>query len=129
MRVKTTLDDRLIRALREGGAALPDDLTLLKSYLKMIDRLLAEKAVEVEPSWSQACDAAAEIQTLQTLEEVVAERTIAVKAGDLGAVRAKLEIWRALAPGAPEGDLGTLRSRLILSVEADLQRLSSDARA
>jgi len=129
MRVNTTLDDRLVRALREGADVLPEDLTMLNCYLKMIDRLLAEKAAELEPSWSQACDAAAEIETLQTLETVVAERSITVQAGDLGAVRAKLEIWRALADGASDGDLSTPRNRLILSVEADLERLSLDAQA
>ena len=129
MRVNTTLDNRLVRALREGADVLPEDLTLLNRYLKIIDRLLAEKAADLEPSWEQACDVAAEIETLQALEAVVAERSIAVRAEDLGDVRAKLAIWRALADGAPDSDLSTPRNRLILSIEADLERLSFEARA
>ena len=54
----------------------------------------------------------------------MAERAIAVRAESLAEVRAKLAIWRALAPGAEDGDLRTPRNRLILSVEADLERLS-----
>ena len=69
--------------------------------------LLAEKAAELEPSWEQACAAAAEIVTLQDLETTVAERAIAVRAESLKDVRAKLAIWRALAPGAEDGDMGT----------------------
>lgn len=128
MHANGKLDNRLVRALREGAAVLPEDLTLLNGYLTMIDRLLAEKAVELEPSWSKACASAAEIDTLQALEATVAERAIAVAAADLGAVRAKLAIWRALADGAPDDDPSTPRNRLILSVEADLERLSRKAR-
>jgi hypothetical protein len=119
----TRLDDRLVRALREGAGALPEDLTLLRAYLRLIEGLLAEKAVEIEPSWIQSCAAAAEVETLQRLEEAVVERAIAVRAADVDAVRVKLEIWRALAAGEPEGDLSAPRDRLILSIEADLARL------
>ena len=38
-------------------------------------------------------------------------------------MRAKLAIWRALAAGGEDGDLRSPQSRLILSVEADLERL------
>jgi hypothetical protein len=120
----TTLDNRLVRALREGAEALPGDLGQLRAYLRLIETLLAEKAAELEPSWDQACAAAAEITTLQTLEATVAERAIAVPAGSLAEVRAKLAIWRALAPGAEDGDMRSPRNRLILSVEADIERLS-----
>jgi hypothetical protein len=128
MQANTQLDNRLVRALREGADVLPEDLTLLRGYLQMIDRLLAEKAAELEPSWSMACAAAAEVATLQSLEAVVAERAIAVRADNLGAVRSKLEIWRALAAGAADGDLENPRNRLIMSVEADLERLSAARR-
>jgi hypothetical protein len=119
-----TLDFRLMRAMRGGANALPADLKQLRDYLGTITVLLAEKAAELEPSWEQACAAAAEIATLQDLETSVAERAIAVRAECLTDVRAKLAIWRALAPGSEEGDLRGARSRLILSVEADLERLA-----
>ena len=90
----------------------------------MIGSLLEEKAAELEPSWEQACAAAAEIATLQDLEASVAERAIAVRAESIEQVRAKLAIWRALAAGGEDGDLRSPQSRLILSVEADLERLS-----
>ncbi len=123
MSTSAMVDNRLVRALREGAGALPADLTLLRGYLRMIDGLLAEKAAELEPCWAQACAAAAEIETLQALEGAVAERAISVCATDFSGIRLKLEIWRALAAGAPEGDLNTERGRLILSVVADLERL------
>jgi hypothetical protein len=124
MMAGTELDNRLVRALREGADALPGDLGRLRGYLGLIETLMAEKAAELEPTWEQACASASEILTLQRLEATVAERAIAVRAEGLAEVRAKLAIWRALAPGAEDGDLGTPRNRLILSVEADLERLS-----
>ena len=124
MAVATRLDNRLVRALHEGAEALPGDLAELRAYLRLIEALLTEKAAELEPSWQQACAAAAEITTLQTLEITVAERAIAVRAKTLAEVRAKLAIWRALGPGAQDGDMRTPRNRLILSIEADLERLS-----
>jgi hypothetical protein len=128
MAVATKLDNRLVRALHEGAEALPGDLAELRCYLRLIEALLTEKAAELEPSWQQACAAAAEINTLQTLEITVAERAIAVRARTLAEVRAKLAIWRALAPGAQDGDMRTPRNRLILSIEADLERLSRGSR-
>lgn len=124
----TKLDDRLVRALREGASALPEDLTRLRAYLRMIDALLAEKAAEIEPSWTLACAAAAEVETLHTLETAVAERAIATHARDIGEVRAKLEIWRSLAAGAADGDMASPRNRLVMSVEADLERIARAAR-
>ena len=62
------LDINLMRAMREGTSALPADLGKLRGYLRMIGALLEEKARELEPSWEQACAAAAEIGTLQELE-------------------------------------------------------------
>jgi hypothetical protein len=128
METGTKLDDRLVRAMRQGASVLPEDLTLLRAYLRMIDGLLAEKAAEVEPSWAQACAAAAEVETLQTLEAAVTEKAIAVRSRDLDDVRAKLDIWRALAAGA-ESDLSSPRDRLILSIEADLSRIGRTPRA
>lgn len=122
MRTETKLDNRLVRAIREGADALPEDLTLLCRYLRLIDGLLAEKAAELEPSWTQACASAAEIETLQALETAVTERAIAVRAREPSEILAKLAMWRELASGDPDADLGTPRSRLVLSIEADLER-------
>ena len=119
------LDISLLRAMREGTSALPPDLGKLRGYLRMIGALLEEKARELEPSWEQACAAAAEIATLQDLEASVAERAIAVRADRLDHVRSKLAIWRALAAGSDDGDLCSPRNRLILSIEADLERLGN----
>jgi hypothetical protein len=124
----TALDDRLVRALREGKQVLPADLGQLRSYLRLIAGLLAEKSEEVEADWEQACLAAAELDTLQTLETAVAERAITVRSDTLDEVRSKLEIWRALAAGDEDCDLRAPRNRLILSVEADLERLMRAAR-
>jgi hypothetical protein len=123
------LDDRLVRALRDGALALPGELTTLRRYLETIDRLLGEKAAELEPTWAQALASAAEIETLQALEGAVAERAITVEAEDIGAVQAKIAIWKALAAGAPDGDLASPRNRLILSVERDLDRIARRSRA
>lgn len=118
------LDNRLILAIRQGAGALPADLGRLHGYLRLIESLLAEKAGELEASLEAADAAAAEIETLQRLEATVAERAIAVRAEDLAAVREKLAIWRALSPGIEDADLGSPRNRLVLSVEADLERLA-----
>lgn len=119
------LDINLVRALRTGTSALPEDLAKLRGYLRMIGSLLEEKARELEPSWELACAAAAEIVTLQDLESAVAERAISVRAGSIDDVRAKLAIWRALAAGSEDGDLRSPMNRLVLSIEADLERLGS----
>jgi len=126
---ETRFDDPLVRALRQGAEALPDDLGQLRGYLRIIDGLLAEKAAELEPNWAQASAVAAETHTLHMLEGAVAERAIAVRAADLIEVRSKLALWRALAAGASDGDLATPRSRLILSIEADLERLCARPQA
>lgn len=129
MDISSKLDYRLVRALRQGTDALPDDIAQLRCYMRMIGTLLAEKAAELEPSWEQACAAAAEIETLQNLEAAVAERAIAIRAESLETVRGKLAIWRALGPGSEDDDMRSPRNRLILSVEADLERLSLAPRA
>jgi hypothetical protein len=121
------LDYHLLRAMREGAEALPADITSLRGYLRLIEALLAEKAAELEPSWEQACAAAAEIETLQRLELAVAERAIKLPAGTLELVRGKLAIWRALGPGCDDSDPRSPRNRLILSVEQDLERMTARA--
>ena len=83
------LDINLLRAMREGTSALPPDLGKLRGYLRLIGSLLEEKAAELEPSWEQACAAAAEIATLQDLEASVAERAIGVRAESIEQVRAQ----------------------------------------
>ena len=117
------IDYLLVRALSDGSQALPGDIRALRGYLAMIGTLLEEKATELEPSWQQACAAAAEIETLQALELAVAERVIALPADSIEAARAKLAIWQALGPDGDDCAEGP-RSRLIRSVEADLERLS-----
>jgi hypothetical protein len=121
--MESTLDYRLVRAMREGTGALPADVGCLRGYLRMIEALLAEKAADLEPTWEQACAVAAEIETLQSLEAAVAERAIAIRAEDLATVGGKLAIWAALPPDADDADAGSLRNRLVLSVAADIDRL------
>lgn len=128
MDTSSKLDYRLVRAMRQGTDALPDDVGQLRGYMRMIGMLLAEKAAELEPSWEQACAAAAEIETLQNLEVAVAERAVTIRAESLETVRGKLAIWRALGP-ASDDEMRSPRNRLILSVEADLERLSLAPRA
>jgi hypothetical protein len=122
------LDYRLVRAMRRGTAVLPGDIAQLRSYLRMIEVLLAEKASEVEPAWDLSCAAAAEIETLLKLEQTVAERAIAVQATTLDGVRGKLAIWRAIGPDGEDVDLDSVRNRLILSIDEDLARLRRDGR-
>jgi len=126
LRIDPTLDVQLVRAIREGTAALPGDLDRLCAYMSLIAGLLEEKANELEPSWEAACVAATEIETLQVLESTVAERAVGTSADTLRAVRSKLAIWKALSEGADE-DLDTPRNRLILSIEDDLRRLALQA--
>ncbi len=128
MRLGGKLDNRLVSAMRAGPDALPEDLGLLVAYLRLLAGFLEEKANELEPDWAQACAATAEIETLHRLEAAVAERAISVPADDLAGVRAKLEIWRALAAGAPDSDMSQAHNRLILSIDADLMRLQRPKR-
>jgi hypothetical protein len=123
----TKLDIRLVRAMRRGAAELPDDLDVLRRYLGTIALLLAEKAADLEPTWDEACAAAAETATLLNLQATVTERAIAVPARSLSEVRTKLAIWRTIGPEAEDGDVCGPRTRLILSVEADLARLSASS--
>lgn len=125
MDVQLHLDNRLVRSLHEGIDVLPDDLGELNAYLRTITNLLEEKAGDLEPSWEMLCSAAAEIETLQELESTVTERVIAVRSRNLDDVRGKLEFWRALAASSDDCEMTDPRNRLILSIEADLERLTS----
>lgn len=124
MNAKAIIDYKLVRAMREGADALPADIGCLQGYMRMIEGLLEEKASELEPSWEAACAIANEIETLHALETVVAERVIAMPADTIDAVRGKLAIWRALGAGADDSDENSPRNRLILSVDADLERMA-----
>jgi hypothetical protein len=121
--MKTGLDYRLLKAIRGGAEALPDDIGCLRGYLRTIETLLADKAGELEPSWDQACAVAAEIETLQALETTVAERAIAIRAETLETVRGKLAIWRVLSPGTEDESAESPRNRLVASVVRDIDRL------
>lgn len=113
------LDQPLVRALRGGAAALPEDIERLTGYMRLIQQLLGEKAAEHEPTWAQACASAAEIETLQDLEAAVVERAISLRVDNLDGVLTKFGIWRALVEEETQG----LRDRLVLSVEADIQSI------
>lgn len=124
----TTVDRRLVRALQEGCEALPDDLDALYRYLTLITELLAEKGDEHEPCWALALTGAAQMQTLQDLEALVARKAAHVCAGGLDQVLLKLAIWEALEPGGSEDEEISLRDSLVHSVRLDLQRLTSPDR-
>ena len=109
--------------LRSGAGELPCELGALGDCLRTVAALLAEKAGELEPSWSEALAVAAEIETLLGIERAVAERAIATPATDLAEVRAKLAIWQALTEAAADAHPGSPRDRLVRSVAADLDRL------
>ena len=118
------VDNRLMRALRHGAEALPDDLSRLHEYLMLIGGLLHEKATELEESWALALAAAAEIETLQKLEAAVSEKAIAVPARDLSEVLIKFAIWNALVTGGEEQEDGCDRDRLIRSIRNDIERMA-----
>jgi hypothetical protein len=123
VKTEQKIDYLLVRALSDGSQALPGDIGALRGYLAMIETLLEEKAIELEPSWEQACAVAAEIETLQALELAVAERAIAVPADSIEQIRGKLAIWQVLTPETEEA-ADSSRTRLIRSIEADLERLA-----
>lgn len=121
----TTVDNALIRALREGPSVLPGDLHRLHAYLMLISGLLAEKACEHEPTLELADAAGAETDSLYSLEAMVAERAARVEARRLVDVANKLAIWAALE-GCDEGDGSSPRDRLVQSVRRDLDALLRD---
>jgi hypothetical protein len=99
--IDSKVDSRLMRAMREGAAALPADLGRLHEYLMLIGGLLGEKAVEHEETWALALAAGAEIETLQNLEHAVTDKAIVVPARELSEVLTKFASWNALvAAGA-----------------------------
>jgi hypothetical protein len=122
---RTTVDRRLMRALQEGCDALPEDLDALHGYLMLISELLSEKGDEFEPCWSLALAGAAQLQTLQDLEALVARKAAQVRAGCLAQVLRKLAIWEALEPGGEEEEEIALRDSLVHSVRLDLQLLTA----
>ncbi len=117
------VDDRLMRALREGADALPEDLNRLHEYLMLIGGLLGEKAIEHEETWELALAAAAEIETLHDLEAAVSDKVVAVPARDLREVLIKFAIWGSLEAGCePDGETG-VRGRLVRSIRCDIERM------
>ena len=124
------LGDGLTRALRDGPSALPDNLETLVRHLLMLEGLLAEKAVEIEPTWALSLASAAEIDVLLQLQELIVERAIGLRAEAIEGVLANLTIWRTLSDGA-EGEISAgappRLNRLVLSIEADLVRLRRGA--
>jgi hypothetical protein len=127
--VREFLDDTLLRALRQGPEALPDDAGRLLHYLRLIDQLLAEKATEQCASWREICAAAAEIETLQQAQLAIGERAIGVTARDVTAVQLKLEIWSQLPCEEDCREGVSVRDRLIVSVHRDLHRLQRQVRS
>lgn len=120
----SNIDNRLMRALREGAAALPADLGRLHEYLMLIGGLLGEKAVELEETWALALAAGAEIETLQNLEHAVTEKAVVVPARDLGEVLIKFAIWNALVAAGTADEDGSDRDRLIRSIRNDVERIA-----
>jgi hypothetical protein len=117
------LDNQLMRALREGSCALPLDLNRLYGYLELIIGLLSEKARECDPVWTEELISAAEIETLQVLENAVVEKAIDVPARTLGGVQTKLAIWAFLEAGE-DADTPSHRDRLVESVRKDIERIA-----
>ncbi|MFO1141107.1 MAG: hypothetical protein U1E59_01755 [Amaricoccus sp.] len=105
--------------------ALPADIGCLQGYMRMIEGLLEEKASELEPSWEAACAIATEIETLHALETAVAERVIAMRALTASTPCAGSSRYGARSvAGADDSDERSPRNRLILSVDADLERMA-----
>lgn len=111
----------LLAVMHDGAAALPDDLGLLKGYMRIIAGLLAEKACENQPTLALENAAAAEIETLLALETVVAEKTARVTCDTLECLRSKLDIWEAMEPACSD-DLP--REAIVQSVRGDIIRLT-----
>ena len=106
---ETKVDDRLVRLLHEGCGALPEHLRQLNADLVLILGLLAEKAIEHEPTWALALASAAEVEQLQHLEVGVARRAARIPARSLEQVLTKLSIWQALEADGEEEDEVSLR--------------------
>lgn len=107
----------LLSVMEEGQAALPDDLGMLNGYMRVITGLLAEKAQENQPTLALENAAAAEIETLLTLETLVAVKTAQVTCATLECLRSKLDIWDAIGRDC-DGDLP--REAIVQSVRNDL---------
>ncbi len=118
------LDDRLVRALDEGTAVLPEDPGRLLGYLRTIELLLAEKAQMHEPRWQLVLASAAEIEVLQDLEALVVEKAIELPSRTLRAVAGKLAIWAELDPEGEDAPAVPQRDRLVASVRGDIERIA-----
>ena len=88
--------------------------------------LLAEKAIEHEPTWALALASAAEVERLQHLEICAARRAARIPARTLEQVLTKLSIWQALEADG-EDDEVPLRDALVHSVRLDLERMARNA--
>jgi hypothetical protein len=114
----------LLRALNEGPAVLPDDAWELLHLLQIIEQLLAEKASNREANWREACVAATEIETLQSIEALIAARAAALRGRDIEEVRAKLEIWSLLEEQAAGSEESL--TLLIASIRRDVICLAGE---
>lgn len=123
MMLDEMVDDGLMRVLRGGLDEMPNDLTRLHAFLKLAAGLLAEKAVEREPTWEMVSQSAAEIETLHTLQQQVAEKTASMQASTLYGVLTKLMIWEALTNSCIESDEPSIRDQLVASVRSDLESI------
>lgn len=119
----TMIDDGLMRVLRGGVNEMPDDLTRLHAYLKLVAGLLAEKATEHEPTWEMVRQSAAEIETLHDLEFQVGEKAADVPATNLYGVLTKLMIWETLSGSCSGGDEPSVSDDLVRSVRKDLETI------
>lgn len=119
-----TVDNDLLRALREGTAGLPDDLQRLHALVVLIGDLLAEKADECEPSIEFAEAMAAEVETLFSLERAAAEKASMVPARCLGSILTKLAIWNALTSDEESRTGESDRDRLVTSLCDDIRSLA-----
>lgn len=117
----STSGNDLLAVLQHGTAALPEDLGMLKGYMRVIAGLLAEKACENQPSLALENAAAAEIEILLNLETLVAEKTAAVACKSLECLRSKLDIWDVMEPACSD-DLP--REAIVQSVRSDVVRMT-----
>jgi hypothetical protein len=117
----STGESDLLAVMQHGSAALPEDLGMLKGYMRAIAGLLAEKACENQPTLALEHAAAAEIEILLSLETLVAEKTAAVSCKSLECLRSKLDIWDVMEPACSD-DLP--RESIVHSVRGDIARMS-----
>lgn len=110
----------LVGIMRNGVDSVPHDLDDLRSYLEGLQAMLAEMAVEADPSWRPPQEAAAECETLLELEQSIARKAADVRADSIDKVLKKLAIWDLIAD---EPDEPAVDHLLVRSAAADLRRL------